>query len=161
MAQIEKTLQKKSSQMEPNTNALQIAKKNHRKLAPYKEIEFIEAGLEKVIETYTENESALILANLPYVSNKESLPNSVYSWEPHCALFAGERGAELIEELINVITKKPPKYAQLIVEHGCNQGAEIQTYLAENAWTEIYTDKDLQNHDRFTVSVCKSNISEN
>jgi release factor glutamine methyltransferase len=40
------------------------------------------------------------LANLPYVPRDRALPPDVKDYEPHVALFGGERGTELIERLL-------------------------------------------------------------
>ncbi len=42
----------------------------------------------------------VLLANLPYVPRGRSLPRDVKDYEPHVALFGGERGTELIERLL-------------------------------------------------------------
>jgi release factor glutamine methyltransferase len=42
----------------------------------------------------------VVLANLPYVPTRRELPAEVKEYEPHVALFAGERGTELIERLL-------------------------------------------------------------
>ncbi|MCX8035131.1 MAG: HemK family protein methyltransferase [Candidatus Dojkabacteria bacterium] len=47
----------------------------------------------------------MIVANLPYIPNSRKLPNSVYKYEPHIALFGGMNGDELITELLNKIKK--------------------------------------------------------
>jgi len=42
----------------------------------------------------------VVLANLPYVPRGRSLPPDVKNYEPHVALYGGERGTELIERLL-------------------------------------------------------------
>jgi release factor glutamine methyltransferase len=42
----------------------------------------------------------VVLANLPYVPSARELPRDVRDYEPHEAIFGGERGTELIERLL-------------------------------------------------------------
>ncbi len=43
----------------------------------------------------------VVLANLPYVPRTRVLPRDVAGYEPHVAIFGGERGTELIERLLH------------------------------------------------------------
>jgi release factor glutamine methyltransferase len=43
----------------------------------------------------------VLLANLPYVPAARGLPADVRDYEPHVAIFGGERGTELIERLLH------------------------------------------------------------
>jgi release factor glutamine methyltransferase len=43
----------------------------------------------------------VLLANLPYVPTERELPSDVRDYEPHLALFGGQRGTELIERLLH------------------------------------------------------------
>jgi release factor glutamine methyltransferase len=43
----------------------------------------------------------VMLANLPYVPRQRRLPPEVGKYEPHVALFGGDRGIELIERLLD------------------------------------------------------------
>jgi methylase of polypeptide subunit release factors len=43
----------------------------------------------------------VLLANLPYVPRSRQLPPDVRDYEPHQAIFGGERGTELIERLLH------------------------------------------------------------
>jgi release factor glutamine methyltransferase len=43
----------------------------------------------------------VVLANLPYVPSARALPRDVAGYEPHVAIFGGERGTELIARLLH------------------------------------------------------------
>jgi release factor glutamine methyltransferase len=43
----------------------------------------------------------VVLANLPYVPSARVLPRDVAAYEPHVAIFGGDRGTELIERLLH------------------------------------------------------------
>lgn len=61
----------------------------------------------------------VIVANLPYIPNSRKLPNSVYKYEPHIALFGGANGNELINALLEKIQKsKNIKKAFLEIDDG-------------------------------------------
>ena len=47
----------------------------------------------------------VVLANLPYIPRAKNLPPDVKDFEPHVALFGGDRGTELIETLRGIIAQ--------------------------------------------------------
>jgi len=58
----------------------------------------------------------VVLANLPYVPSRRDLPPDVKDYEPHVALFGGERGTELIERLLSEARPMLAPGAELCVE---------------------------------------------
>jgi release factor glutamine methyltransferase len=58
----------------------------------------------------------VVLANLPYVPRGRALPRDVRDYEPHLALFGGERGTELIERLLVEAAPLLASGAELCVE---------------------------------------------
>ncbi len=58
----------------------------------------------------------VVLANLPYVPSTRSLPADVRDYEPHVALFGGQRGTELIERFLHEARSVVADGAELAVE---------------------------------------------
>jgi release factor glutamine methyltransferase len=74
--------------------ALTLARENAARLGG--EVRLVQADL----LTGLRGPIHVLLANLPYVPNARDLPPDVRDFEPHVALFGGERGTELIERLL-------------------------------------------------------------
>jgi release factor glutamine methyltransferase len=76
-------------------DALELARENafRHSLSPVRLVQTdLLAGLQGPLH--------VVLANLPYVPCDRALPSDVKDYEPHVALFGGERGTELIERLL-------------------------------------------------------------
>src|SRR5579859_4550892 len=58
----------------------------------------------------------VVLGNLPYIPRARALPPDVKDYEPHVALFGGERGTELIERLFVQARPLLASGAELCVE---------------------------------------------
>ncbi|MBV8720089.1 MAG: peptide chain release factor N(5)-glutamine methyltransferase [Chloroflexi bacterium] len=87
----------------------------------------------------------VVLANLPYVPHARDLPRDVRDYEPHVALFGGQRGTELIERLLH---EAPPVLApggELCVELDEEEQAAPVASLARS----VYPNAD--------VTVCRDN----
>lgn len=85
----------------------------------------------------------LILSNPPYIQNNIKLDENVLK-EPHLALFGGEFGHEILEELIK---KAKDRTKFLLCEIGFDQRAILEKILFEQAFeAEFY--KDLASWDR-------------
>jgi release factor glutamine methyltransferase len=58
----------------------------------------------------------VVLANLPYVPSGRVLPPDVKDYEPHVAIFGGERGTELLERFLRETLGLLAPGAELCVE---------------------------------------------
>jgi len=85
----------------------------------------------------------VVLANLPYVPRRRDLPPDVKDYEPHVALFGGERGTELIERLL---AEARPMLAP---------GAELCVELDEEAQATPIASLARTLYGRATVGVCQ------
>lgn len=96
----------------------------------------------------------LIISNPPYVAtkDKDGLSQEVLK-EPSIALFAGEDGLSIIENLV----KEAPLFLKeggvLFLEHGTGQGYDVRAIFEKNGFKEIETIKDLTARPRFTKGV--------
>lgn len=52
-------------------------------------------------------ENLIICSNLPYIPTSDEVQKSVTDFEPHIALFGGNKGDELNNQLINMVEKSP------------------------------------------------------
>lgn len=67
---------------------------------------------------FTSHENVIICANLPYIPNSEVLQPSVANYEPHLALFGGDKGDEL--NIILMERVQPLQNVKAIIMEGYN-----------------------------------------
>lgn len=85
----------------------------------------------------------LFISNPPYIARDYILPKNV-SYEPESALFGGERGDEVLLEIIALVEKM--KIPFLACEMGYNQKESMQEALRGRAKVDFYC--DLNKHNR-------------
>jgi release factor glutamine methyltransferase len=92
----------------------------------------------------------LIVANLPYVANGErpALAREVLH-DPAVAVFGGERGDELVRELISVARDRLHPGGMLALEVGVGQADDLATLLAEKNYHDIEAIRDYCGVKRF------------
>src|SRR2546425_9407261 len=106
--------------------ALQLARENAKRLGLSERVQFAKGNL---LENFVERFD-LIVANLPYISmqDRPSLSREVLH-DPEVALFAGERGDELIGELIDQAPPRLRPGGLLALELGIDQSEAILELL--------------------------------
>jgi release factor glutamine methyltransferase len=104
-----------------NEDALKLAKKNAIKFKVDKNIEFIKSDLYHNINNIYFDMS---ISNPPYISNSYNLPLSV-KYEPKNALFGGNRGDEILTNIINETYKRKIKYLC------CEMGYDQKEYIID------------------------------
>ena len=126
--------------------ALANAKANIERFDLAQQITLVQASLLDGIE----GEFDLLVSNPPYIANQERLEDHVLK-EPHNALFGGEKGDELLQEII--VTCKERQIPFLACEMGFDQQASMcQTLELAGAKTYSFY-QDLAGHDRgFTAT---------
>jgi release factor glutamine methyltransferase len=109
--------------------ALNVAKKNAKKLGFAKGIEFRQGHL---FDPWAGDKFDLIVANLPYVpeGDKESMSPDLTQHEPHLALFSGQDGLDLYTEFFTALSKHLNPGSKVFCEIGYDQGAKIEKLLA-------------------------------
>ncbi len=94
----------------------------------------------------------LLVANPPYIAEQElsSLDGGVREYEPHQALFSGEKGLQAAETLVSQAWRVLKNGGRLIMELGMDQPARLQRSLAARAglWEEPVVFQDLSHRDR-------------
>ncbi len=129
--------------------ALQLARENAKRLGLSERVQFTKGNLlENLVERFD-----LIVANLPYISmqDRQSLSREVL-YDPEVALFAGERGDELIRELIDQAPPRLRPGGLLALELGIDQSEPILDFLARKKYKDIASKNDYSGTSRFVFA---------
>jgi len=127
--------------------ALKIARANIEK---FEMQDRIELRLGSLLEPVTEHIDYLV-SNPPYIAN-EVLLESNLSYEPQNALFGGNIGDEIIQNLLDEVLKRNINF--FTCEIGYDQKGKIRTYLKDIDFNSLYFYKDYSDFDRgFTLKV--------
>lgn len=126
--------------------ALAVAKKNA-------EANFLQVDLRMgdLLEPFFGETADFIICNPPYVSQKEyeALDPGVRDFEPSSALLAGERGTEFYERIALELPPFLRPGAQIFLEIGSGQGADVQEIFSSLPWRRNRLLKDWAGKDRF------------
>jgi release factor glutamine methyltransferase len=127
-------------------DALALARENAARLGLSKRVHFTKGNLLDEVE----GDFDLIVANLPYVSlqDRQSLSREVLH-DPEVALFAGERGDELVRQLIEQAGTRLRPGGLLALEIGVGQSAALSGFLAEKNYHDIESKNDYSSTPRF------------
>ena len=127
--------------------ALAVAQQNAKQLNL--DIQFIHSDWFNAIANKTYD---LIVSNPPYIEEQDPhLLQGDVRFEPITALTAGASGLNDIKHLIKEAKSHLNNQAWLILEHGYNQEASVQTLFAEHGYQHIQTVKDYQQNARVTL----------
>ena len=99
---------------------------------------------------------SLVVSNPPYVSQQEiasGLQPEVDRYEPRLALDGGDKGIEIIKRIDDELRCRMLPGADLFMEIGTEQGADILSLFAEEkkltkSFTELVVEQDYAGHDR-------------
>lgn len=123
-----------------NVKALELAYENAKKFDVVDRIEFSLASYDEGVEGNFD----LLVSNPPYIKNGTLLERHVLN-EPHQALFGGEKGHEMLEDIVNIAKKR--LIENLVCEMGYDQRFAMEQILKQNAKEYIFY-KDYASHDR-------------
>ncbi|MFT7005070.1 MAG: release factor glutamine methyltransferase [Sulfurimonas sp.] len=128
-------------------DALNIAKTNIEKFDMKNRIEL---RLGSLLEPINEKIDYLV-SNPPYIANEVPLEINL-SYEPQNALFGGNIGDEIIQNLLDEVLKRNINF--FTCEMGYDQKDRIQVYLKDTKCKSLDFYKDYSNFDRgFTLKV--------
>lgn len=129
-----------------NDKALDLATQNAQKLEVSEKVNFIKSDL---FENIKDINFDMVISNPPYIANNYKLPENV-KYEPKNALFGGEVGDELLQDIIKETYDRKIPY--LLCEMGYDQ-KEPLTKLIKTLDVESFSFyKDYSDFDRgFTV----------
>jgi release factor glutamine methyltransferase len=94
----------------------------------------------------------VVIANPPYIPNKEVLPPDVSEHEPAVALFGGSDGMDVPRKFILAATRLLKSGGFLAIEHHESQPQAIAEAMGED-FVEIKLHHDLANRPRFTTGI--------
>jgi release factor glutamine methyltransferase len=148
-----------------SAGALEVARDNAARLGLADRLRFVEGTIPGVEGSDAEAEEAgfdLILANLPYVAEREwpGLAPEVTKWEPREALLAGPDGLDAYRELIATMRErlssripgtKAFELPMVGVEVGEGQAGAVGELLCDAGFAEIETRRDLAGIERVVV----------
>ncbi len=104
-------------------DALEVAKINAKKYNVQNQIRFVKCNL---LENINEKID-IIVSNPPYIKKNEKLEKNL-AYEPDLALFGGEKGDEILKQIIDIAIEKEVKI--LACEMGYDQKEKITNYLS-------------------------------
>lgn len=147
----QKILHSKVTLVDISESALAVARKNAEKLGLAERAEFFlfDAALFK-----SEIKFDLILANPPYIDPEDSrVEASVRQFEPHLALFAGNKGLEKIFSWSQSAKLLAQPKSFIGFEMGCDQGQEVLTHFFSLGLLSAKILKDYSDLDRHVVAI--------
>jgi release factor glutamine methyltransferase len=127
-------------------DALALARENAAQLHLQERVQFAKGNLLEGVE----GQFDLIVANLPYVpaTDRPTLSPEVLH-DPESALFAGERGDELIRELIIAVRDRLHPGGLLALEVGIGQADGLAALMTEKNYHDIASIRDYGGVTRF------------
>ena len=128
-------------------DAIEIANKNIKSFNLETRVKVKECSLLDSLDT-----PQLLISNPPYIDKEFKLEKNVVDYEPHTALFAPNRGLEILFNILDLVKSKNIPYT--ICEMGYDQKEAITEYVKKiglDGTLEFY--KDLAGHDRGFVLV--------
>lgn len=130
--------------------ALAVARRNALRHGVLRRVAFIHGNA-----FASESDIDVIVSNPPYIplGDRESLPPEVRDYEPAEALFAGEDGLDVIEQLIARASRRLSPNGLLVFECGTDQGPAIRQMIAPASWlTLVEIRADLAGIPRIVVA---------
>lgn len=104
-------------------DALSIARRNIERYGLQERITLMHTDLLDGVES-----APLVVSNPPYIADDAPLDANVKAYEPHQALFGGEKGDELLKRLIDEVHARRIPF--LTCETGYDQKASLAAYVA-------------------------------
>lgn len=107
-----------------------------------------------VSDFYGDGKFDAVVANPPYIPTSEELPREVARFEPHVALFGGERGFEVPQLFVAAAARALRPGGYLALEHHEQQGEQISELLSD-CFDDVTLHYDLNQRPRWSSGVRK------
>jgi release factor glutamine methyltransferase len=137
--------------------ALAVARRNAERHGVLDRIEFLEGNLFKPLPSGLRVEA--ILSNPPYIPSGEidKLPVGVREHEPRAALNGGPTGLEVVQRIIEQVSRHLKPGGQLILEIGAPQESAVRKLLEDRGEYELLeTIPDYARHPRVLSATLRS-----
>ena len=135
-----------------SADALEIARANAARLQLEARVRFLQSD---VLEVFADEHNLdFVVSNPPYVAldERDKVQRSVRDFEPHMAVFGGDKGLDVLNPLIEQshIALKPGGY--LAMEIGYSMRDAVLKLLSSTMWEEPKSFPDLQGIPRVIVA---------
>lgn len=131
--------------------ALQVARKNARKLGAADRIDFVQCDIlpPHIDALSTDRHFDLICANLPYIPTEKLRNLPIFEHEPTLALDGGSDGLELIRRLLNIGPEWLAPHGMMLLEIEATRGIQALN-MAYDLFSSasIHLHQDLTGRDR-------------
>lgn len=94
----------------------------------------------------------IIVSNPPYIAPEDE-HLAVLCYEPQKALVSDEQGLYDIQEIVNTAWDHLTLGGVLMVEHGFQQGYQVQELMHARGYGNVSCERDLSGHSRFCIGV--------
>ena len=135
--------------VEKSAEAIAWLKKNVAKIS--ENVRVVEGDVAEVLPGV---KSDIVIANPPYIPDRQRLPRDVAEHEPHIALFGGATGLEVPKLFIDAAARLLKRGGVLAIEHTEEQGGAIDALLSRE-FVDIVLHQDLTGRPRWTSAVRK------
>ena len=135
--------------VEKSAEAIAWLKKNVAKIS--ENVRVVEGDVAEVLPGV---KSDIVIANPPYIPDRQRLPRDVAEHEPHIALFGGATGLEVPKLFIDAAARLLKRGGVLAIEHTEEQGGAIDALLSRE-FVDIVLHSDLTGRPRWTSAVRK------
>lgn len=129
-----------------SSDALSVARANRERLGLTERVELLAGSLPARGGRFD-----LILANLPYIPDGETLPPDVARFEPAEALYGGPDGTAVIADVLAALESAAVDSRAIALEMGPGQGQRIEAMLRAIGYPETQVRRDLAGLERVTV----------
>lgn len=127
--------------------ALAVARQNAQRLA-IRNIEFRQSDWFSDLGFH---HFGLIVCNPPYIDAADrTLAESEIRFEPRLALDGGHGGVQALNAVVNAATRYLASRGVLVLEHGCDQGANVRSLFSYRGYAVIETICDGAGLERIT-----------
>ncbi|MGB8887224.1 MAG: peptide chain release factor N(5)-glutamine methyltransferase [Candidatus Korobacteraceae bacterium] len=127
-----------------SSEALEIARANAARLQLDSRVQLKQSNVLDALDGVSDFD--FVVSNPPYVGFGEAdkVQQSVRDYEPHVAVFAGERGLDVIRLLIEQAHRALKPGGWLAMEIGYSMRDEVVNLLSPTMWEEVRVVPDLQ-----------------
>ncbi len=133
--------------VEKDAGAVEWLRKNVARIS--EDVRILESDVADALEGV---KCDVVIANPPYIPNKQELPKDVADHEPAVALFGGADGMDLPIRFIEAAARLLKSGGFLAIEHHESQPAAIAQAMADE-FEDVVTHKDLVGRPRFTTGI--------